>query len=70
MLNGTRSRVLNFIIKSINEDDVVPTFREIGEATGLSLSGARDAVVQLETLGYLRRREHKFRAIKILKAAA
>ncbi len=67
MLNGSQARVLDFIIESIHQDEIAPTFREIAEVAGLSQSGARFIVMQLESLGYLRRREHKFRAIKVLK---
>ena len=70
MLSGTQSRVLKFIVRSINEDDMVPTLREIGAGTGLSLSGARLVVMELEARGFLRRRDHKFRALSVLKPPA
>jgi SOS-response transcriptional repressor LexA len=67
MLSKMQSEILNFIVKSIHDDDVVPTFREIAEATGFSISSCRNSCLELEALGYLRRREHKYRSIRVVK---
>jgi SOS-response transcriptional repressor LexA len=67
MLSGLQSQVLNFIVKSINENDLVPTFREIAEGTGFCISSCRNAALELEAMGYIRRREHRVRAISVLK---
>ena len=67
MLSGLQSAALNFIVKSINENDLVPTLREIAEGTGYCLSSCRNATLELESLGYIRRREHRVRAISVLK---
>ena len=70
MLTVSQSRVLNFLTKSIHQDQIVPTYREIAEATGLSQSGVRFVAMELEALGYLRRRDHKFRALQVLRQPA
>ena len=70
MLSGTQARVLKFLTQSIHQDQIVPTYREIAEATGLSQSGARFIAYELEAMGYLRRRDHKFRALQVVKQPA
>jgi repressor LexA len=67
MLSETKTEVLIFVAASIRKDGIVPTFREIADATGLSVSGARKTVMALEDLGFIERRYHKFRAIKVLR---
>ena len=67
MLSWLQASVLNFIVNSINEDDLVPTLREIAEATGFCISSCRNAALELEDLGYIRRRDHRVRAISVLK---
>ena len=67
MLSGTESRVLSFITHSVHQEQFAPTFQEIADGTNLSLSGARFIVLQLEAKGFLRRRDHKFRALQVLK---
>jgi repressor LexA len=67
MLSETQTKVLIFVDASIRKDGIVPTFREIAEDTGLSVSGARKTVMALEDLGFIKRRYHKFRAISVLK---
>lgn len=70
MLTKLQADVLNFVVKSISEDDITPTFREIAEATGYCISSARNAALELEALGYIRRRNHKFRAHPVLHMPA
>ena len=41
MLSKSQTEVLNFVATSIRSDEIVPTAREIAEATGFSVSGAR-----------------------------
>ena len=67
MLSKSQTEVLNFVATSIRSDEIVPTAREIAEATGFSVSGARKLLMELESLGYIGRRKHKFRSIKILR---
>ena len=67
MLSETQTKVLIFVVTTIRRDEIAPTIREIAEATGLSVSGARKTMMALEDLGFIRRTYHKFRAIKVLR---
>jgi SOS-response transcriptional repressor LexA len=67
MLGQNQEKVLNFVAASIRTEWIAPTFREIAGATGLSTSAVRWALMDLENLGYIERRYHKFRAIKVLR---
>ena len=67
MLGQNQEKVLNFVASSIRIEWIAPTFREIAAATGLSTSAVRWALMDLENLGYIERRYHKFRAIKVLR---
>jgi repressor LexA len=67
MLTEQQTEILQFICKSIEGDGFVPSLKEIGDATGLSLTQARYEVLKIEKAGFIERRKLSARAIKVLR---
>ena len=63
----TRKRVWQFIAATIRSGDVAPTVMETAKALGLKFYEARNALVELDRLGYIRRKWQGHRAISVLK---
>jgi repressor LexA len=66
-LSPNQTLVLDSIAAAIRSTGVPPTIREVAEATGLSFTKSRVTMMDLESLGFIRRTHQKFRAISVLK---
>jgi len=67
MLNDKESKLLNTIVKYINENGFSPSIREIGEIVGYkSTSTVYRYLEKLEEKGYIERKENSPRALKVI----
>lgn len=64
-LNASQLQVLRAIADLCNELGCSPTFREIAERCGCSLTVASNKVEVLSGLGFIRRRSYAHRSIEI-----
>ena len=68
MLTRKQLDLLEFIHKRLQKDGVPPSFDEMKEALDLrSKSGIHRLITALEERGFIRRLEHRARAIEILR---
>lgn len=66
-LNKRQKQILNYIKENLRAKGYPPSVREIGEAVGLSSSSTvHTYLIQLESLGYIKRDPTKPRAIVVL----
>ncbi len=66
-----QQKVLEFIQKKIDKDNLPPTIREIAAGCGFSSTGTvRDYLSALEKKGYLKRSNNKSRAIELLQGSS
>ena len=69
MLTAKQLKLLDFLKKSLNENNISPSFEEMKLALGLkSKSGIHRLVSALEERGFIKRLHNKARAIKILSS--
>lgn len=61
----TEKQVLKFIKQYRKKNGFSPTYKEIGDALGLTDAGAFDAVKRLENDGYIKR-DRRPRMMKVL----
>jgi SOS-response transcriptional repressor LexA len=65
-LTQRQNEILNFIMKTSQENGFQPSYREIGEAVGLkSVSSVNYQLSQIEAKGYLRRETGNQRAVRL-----
>lgn len=70
-LTPRQRAVLDFIGLHVAYQGYPPTYREIGDACGLtSVSSVEHVLSRLQTLGYIRREPGRVRAIAILDVVA
>jgi len=68
MLTNKQHRLLTYILDSLQNNGVAPSFEEMKRALGLkSKSGIHRLMNSLEERGYLRRLPNKARAVEVLK---
>lgn len=67
MLDGNYGKVFTFIQDFHGEYHFPPTYKEIADGCGISVTTVVKCVVMLERRGYLARDEGKRRAIRIVK---
>lgn len=69
MLNNKESKLLNAIVKYIDENGFSPSIRELREIVGCkSTSTVHRYLNRLELEGYIERKENSPRAIKVFKS--
>lgn len=69
MLTERESQVLDIIINYIKENGYAPSVREIGDAIGFkSTSSVHAHLKNLETKGFIERKENFPRALKIIRS--
>ena len=66
MLTATQRRVLESIRSYADEHGFAPTFRDIADCTGLSLSAVAHQVRRLHEMGWIRRAPGRSRALVVL----
>ncbi|BAL87350.1 putative LexA repressor [Actinoplanes missouriensis 431] len=66
LLTKTQRRVLEAIRSYATANGFSPTFRDISEATGLSVSAVSYQVGRLSEMGWIRRAENTPRALVVL----
>ena len=67
-LNAAPKRVLGHLCAHIEQHGIAPSIRELGEATGLlSSSTVHHHLTTLQELGYIQRKRHSPRCIRILR---
>jgi SOS-response transcriptional repressor LexA len=59
--------VFHFIARYVKAEGIAPSIWEVSNGTGISYNKARFAMMDLERLGYIKRRFNRPRAIAILK---
>lgn len=67
MLTKDQTKVLQFIVRSIQEEGVSPTIWEVADGINETYSFARNTMMELEKLGFIKRRYGKPRAISVLR---
>ncbi|MGN7612744.1 transcriptional repressor LexA [Magnetococcales bacterium HHB-1] len=65
-LTATQRRVLNIVRQYFEEHDIAPTNQEIADALGTKVSTAHTHVQRLIQKGFLRKTEHKSRALALV----
>ena len=67
MLTSKQLKLLNFLKKSLNDNNVSPSFEEMKNFLGLkSKSGIHRLITALEERGFIKRLHNKARAIKLI----
>lgn len=68
MLTGREKEILQTIIDYIEDNEYVPSVREICELVGLkSTSTVHNHLTNLENKGYIERKENSPRALRVVK---
>jgi repressor LexA len=68
MLTKQQSKALKFINEKLKHDGFSPSYKEIGDAIGVSArSSVHQLVLGLEERGFIRRIPYRKRAIEVIK---
>lgn len=70
-LSKREKEILKFIEKKISEEGYPPSVREIGQATGFrSTATVHGYIERLEKKGYISKKDHKGRTLRLLKGVS
>ena len=67
MLSHEQNQVFQFVARYAKDEGISPSIWETARGVGVSYNAARFALMDLENLGYIKRRFNIARAIKVLR---
>ena len=67
MLSQEQIKVFEFVARYVKDEGIAPSIWETADAVGISYNAARFALMDLQQLGFIKRRFNRPRAISILK---
>ena len=67
MLSHEQTQVFQFVARYVKDEGIAPSIWETAKGTGMSYNAARFALMDLENLGYIKRRFNTARAIQVLR---